>query len=43
MSEFINSLDRKAMMYEMLLAIENDFIENLEKGWLIYESTFGNT
>ena len=28
MSEFINSLDRKAMMYEMLLAIENDFIEN---------------
>ena len=28
MSEFISSLDRKAMMYEMLLAIENDFIEN---------------
>ncbi len=28
MSEFTSSLERKAMMYEMLLAIENDFIEN---------------
>lgn len=31
MSEFISSLERKAMMYEMLLAIENDFIENFAK------------
>lgn len=28
MSDFISSLDRKAMMYEMILAIENDFIDN---------------
>jgi hypothetical protein len=27
-SEFTSSLERKAMMYEMLLAIENDFIDN---------------
>lgn len=28
MNEFTSSLNRKAMMYEMLLAIENDFIDN---------------
>lgn len=28
MNEFKSSLERKATMYEMLLAIENDFIEN---------------
>lgn len=27
-SEFTSNLERKAMMYEMVLAIENDFIEN---------------
>lgn len=31
MSEFISSLERKAMMYEMVLAIENDFIENFAR------------
>lgn len=28
MNEFISSLERKSIMYEMLLAMENDFIEN---------------
>lgn len=28
MNEFKSSLERKAIMYEMLLAMENDFIEN---------------
>lgn len=31
MSEFVSSLDRKAMMYEMILAIENDFIDNFQE------------
>lgn len=31
MSEFTSSIERKAMMYEMLMAIENDFVDNFTK------------
>lgn len=37
MSEFMSSIERKAMMYEMLLAIENDFIENFANKLSIYD------